>query len=30
MPNAGASERLAAVSHGERRSGKPNHQCIQV
>lgn len=30
LPNAGASERLAAVSHGERRSGKPNHQCIQV
>ena len=30
LPNAGALERLAAVSHGERRSGKPNHQCIQV
>ena len=30
LPNAGASERLAAVSHGERWSGKPNHQCIQV
>lgn len=30
LPNAGASERLAAVSHGEKWSGKPNHQCIQV
>ena len=30
LPNASASERLAAVSHGERWSGKPNHQCIQV
>ena len=30
LPNAGASERIAAVSHGERWSGKPNHQCIQV
>ena len=30
LPNAGASERLAAVSHGERWSGKLNHQCIQV
>ncbi len=30
LPNAGASERIAAVSHGERRSGKPNHQCIQA
>ena len=30
LPNAGASERLAAVSHGERWSGKPNHQCNQV
>ena len=28
--NAGASERLAAVSYDERWSGKPNHQCIQV
>lgn len=30
LPNAGASERLAAVSYSERWSGKPNHQCIQV
>ena len=30
LPNAGASERLAAVLHGERWSGKPNYQCIQV
>ncbi|WP_462357420.1 hypothetical protein [Phocaeicola coprocola] len=30
MPNADASERLAAVSYDERWSGKPNHQCIQV
>ena len=30
LPNAGASERLAAVSYDERWSGKPNHQCIQV
>ncbi len=30
LPNADASERLAAVSHGERWSGRPNHQCIQV
>ncbi len=25
LPNAGASERLAAVSHSEKWSGKPNH-----
>ena len=30
LPNAGASERLAAVSHGERWFWKSNHQCIQV
>ena len=30
LPNAGASERLAAVSHRERWSGKPNRKCIQV
>lgn len=30
LPNAGASERQAAVSHGERWSGKPNHLCIQA
>ena len=30
LPNAGASERLAAVLRGERWSGKPIHKCIQV
>lgn len=30
LPNADASERLAAVSYDEKWSGKPNHQYIQV